>query len=182
MGTTVELQPWLTLQAAGGIGAETQYMDEWVDTTSYKSAVLQIEAPQVSNCTLVLEGCDAIGGSFTTHAAITQAAAGACLHYLLTSAPVGAPPRLLSGLIGIVPFRFTLRFRRSLTQVQRRCLSFLQPPLRRSSGQAASGLQPGLGETVKQVRPVPSAPTYLFRHRQILRSSSHGRKTLRRAK
>ena len=94
MGTTVELQPWLTLQAAAAQTGPTQDMDEWVDTSNYNSAILQVEAPQVSNCTVVIESCDEVGGSFTTHIAVTAAAPGATVLYLLASQPVGSNSRM----------------------------------------------------------------------------------------
>ena len=94
MSSTMELQPLATIQGAAGQNGPLQDIDKWINTGSNKLGILQAEVSQVSGCTLVVEGCDVPGGSFTTHAAFTQGASGVCMVYLQKSAPYGASGKL----------------------------------------------------------------------------------------
>lgn len=94
MSSTMDLQPVATIQGDAGQDGPLQDIDKWINTGNNKLGILQAEVSQVSGCTLVVEGCDVSGGSFTTHAASTQGAAGVCMVYLQKSAPVGVPGKL----------------------------------------------------------------------------------------
>ena len=94
MGSSVELQPWMTLQAATGVTGRTQPVQNWVNTVEFQAGVLQIECPKVSGCTLLVEGCDDVGGSFTTIRSFTQGATLVPLLYLKRSDYYGSEKRL----------------------------------------------------------------------------------------
>jgi hypothetical protein len=91
---TLRLQTWLAVQAATGNAGRIQELSEQVDTSDASVGVAQIEYPDVSNCTLMLQSCDTLGGEFVTNAAFTQGATAACVVYLNRAAPVGASDRL----------------------------------------------------------------------------------------
>ena len=93
-GVTMELQPWITLKGTSATTGVIQELDEWIDTSGYKSGVLQAEILRVSSGTLYVEGCDVQGGSFTTHASYTVGLSAATLVYLNKNVPYGASSRL----------------------------------------------------------------------------------------
>ncbi len=114
----VALQEWQAFRAATGFAGLIQDQDRWLETVRYSSAVLEAECPQISNCTLVIEGCDVQGGAFTTHTALTASTTGAVQLYLQRSAPYGSEDRL-SSLIrwrieGDVNAEWNLMFRLNL--------------------------------------------------------------------
>jgi hypothetical protein len=92
----VAFQEWQSFRAGTGWAGLIQEQDRWIDTTRYSSAVVEAECPLISNCTLLIEGCDVQGGSFTTHTALTASTAGAIQLYLQRSAPYGSSDRLSS--------------------------------------------------------------------------------------
>ena len=94
MSNTLDLQPWTTIEGDAGQAGVVQDIDRWINTGAYKVGVLQVEMPQVSGCTLVVEGCDVFGGAFTTHASFTQSATGACILYLNKNVQYGVAARL----------------------------------------------------------------------------------------
>ena len=94
MSVVTRLQDLMTVIADATIPGRVQDMDEWVDTGEHKVAVAQVEYPQVSGCTLMLQGCDTVGGEFVTLASFTEGATAACLLYLNKSAPYDATDRL----------------------------------------------------------------------------------------
>ena len=90
MGVTMELQPWVTLKGTSATAGVIQELDEWIDTSAYKSGVLQPEILKVAGGTLYVEGCDVQGGSFTTHASYAAGLSSATLVYLNKNVPYGA--------------------------------------------------------------------------------------------
>jgi len=94
MGTTFELQPWITLRGNSSWDGIMQEVEDWVDTSNYNMGIVRVEAPFMTGCTLYLEGCDQSGGSFVTHASLGSGQTGASLVYLYRAAPYGATDRL----------------------------------------------------------------------------------------
>ena len=91
----MELQPWMTLKGSNTTTPMViQELDEWIDTSAYKTGVLQAEILKVSGGTLYIEGCDVQGGSFTTHAFYTVGLSSATLVFLNKNVPYGATNRL----------------------------------------------------------------------------------------
>jgi hypothetical protein len=94
MGRTVEMQPWITIRGQTGWAGIMQEVEDWLDTSRYSSAVVRVEVPCLSSCTLYLEGCDQSGGSFVVSGTFGTAVTTPSLVYLLRQAPFGASDRL----------------------------------------------------------------------------------------
>jgi hypothetical protein len=94
MGQTFELQPWVTIQAATGVSTKIQDVDEWVNTKRFQTCGILLEVPKLSGCTLVVEGCDDRGGSFTTLKALTASFTAGTVVLLRSTDPYGSARRL----------------------------------------------------------------------------------------
>lgn len=89
--TSVMMEPGrcLTGEAAYRIEMDTE---DWVDTGAYRTAVLEVNTPRVSGCTLLVEGCETFGGQWTEIASLSVKGDIQCL--LRRSAPMGSSERL----------------------------------------------------------------------------------------
>jgi len=90
----MELAPWTTIKGTSATAGIIQELDDWIDTSSHKSGVLEADILKVSGGTFYVEGCDVQGGSFTTHASYTAGLSASTLVYLNKNVPYGAPERL----------------------------------------------------------------------------------------
>jgi hypothetical protein len=82
------------VKADANQGGKIQDLGQWVDLSAYRGTIAQVEPHRVSNCALVVEGCDVQGGAFYAHATFTTGATEASQIVLLDSAPYGSPNKL----------------------------------------------------------------------------------------
>ena len=91
---TIELQPWTTLTSWTGL-ALSQELDQSVDTSGYRTAVLQAMVLCACDCTLTIGGGEALGFSEVDHASYASGYSDPQLVYLSKDDPYGATTRLL---------------------------------------------------------------------------------------
>ena len=90
---SVELQPWLVMRGASQDYAVVQEVGDWVDASGHDVGTVSIEAPEMTNCALYLEGCEDRGGVFMSINELTSSSP-LIVRNLLRAMPQGAPQHL----------------------------------------------------------------------------------------
>lgn len=93
MSRTMELQPLLSLQGAAAVTSLTQDISDWIDSSKYNVGVIQAQVLKSTNCTVIVEGCDVIDGTFVTHTSLATSSENTWT-YLLKNAPQGVSNHL----------------------------------------------------------------------------------------